>query len=334
MKIEKLKKNNYKLFSNYLLKNYNKNHIFLKSKKLFDWQYLCKKNYNFYIIKKKKKIVAIQGFIPLNYYDNSLLNDGYFLSLWSSSAASYGSKLFFEFQKKIKKKILIGLGSSKQSFTFQKMLNFNCGYFDHYFLTSEKKKKNLISPKNFSNFKKTKNKINFELLKNEKQIRDINSKVFYNQIPKKSQTYLINRYFRHPVYTYYIYSLKIKKKEIGIFVFRICNFKSSNALRIVDFIGSNESFSKGKYLFKFALKNYNAEYIDLYSVGLPQKFLSKSGLENINKYKNIKIIIPNYFEPFFKKNIALPYAYKNLVNTRKVIRLFKGDSDLDRPNLL
>ena len=53
MKIEKLKKNEYKKFCNYISKFYNKNHIFIKSKKIFDWQYLNGKTYNFYVLKIK-----------------------------------------------------------------------------------------------------------------------------------------------------------------------------------------------------------------------------------------------------------------------------------------
>ena len=72
MKIEKLKKKDYKFFCKYLEKFYSKKHIFLKSKKLFDWQYLNRGNYNFYILKEKNRIKAIQGFIPNDRYDKKL----------------------------------------------------------------------------------------------------------------------------------------------------------------------------------------------------------------------------------------------------------------------
>ena len=64
MKIEKLKKNEYKKFCDYLSKNYKKNHILL-SLKIFDWQYLNGRTYNL-CFKEKNEIKAIQGFIPNN----------------------------------------------------------------------------------------------------------------------------------------------------------------------------------------------------------------------------------------------------------------------------
>lgn len=334
MQIEKLKKNNYKIFSDYIKKNFKKNHIFSKSKKVFDWQYLSEKYYNLYILKKDRKIKAIQGYIPTNFYDNKLKKDSVFLSLWSSSKAIAGSKLYFKFFKKEKYNLVAGLGSSNQSFAFQKMLNFNCGNLEHFFLTSNKLSKKLVYPKKFSNFKNSKSKINYEKLNSEKEILRVNKKIFNYQIPQKSPRYLINRYLKHPFYKYDIYSIKKNLKIIAIFVFRICNYKKNSAIRIIDFIGSNSSFPSGKYLFKYLLKKNLSEYIDIYSYGIPKKYLKSSDLENVENYKKKKLIIPNYYEPFIKKNIKLPYAYKLKKKTNKNIRFFKGDSDLDRLNIL
>ena len=109
MKIKKLKKNNLQIFFKYFKKNYQKKHIFLKSKKVFDWQYLDRGNYNFYILVIKNKIKAIQGYIPTSLYDKKLKNDSIFLSLWSSAGLTTGSKLFFYFSKKIKHNFMLRL---------------------------------------------------------------------------------------------------------------------------------------------------------------------------------------------------------------------------------
>ena len=44
-----------------------------------------------------------------------------------------------------------------------------------------------------------------------------------------------------------------------------------------------------------------------------------------------EIIVPNYFEPFEKKNVKLEIAYKSKSDNYVA---FKGDSDQDRPNVL
>ena len=77
------------------------------------------------------------------------------------------------------------------------------------------------------------------------------------------------------------------------------------------------------------LKEYKAEYIDLYSYGLPLEVLKESKFLNIKEIKGL--IIPNHFEPFERKNIDIKYAYKNLIGGQTV-RLFKADADQDRPN--
>ena len=97
MQIEKLKKKNLLKLFNHLKNNFKKKHILYKSMSLFDWQYKNRLDYNFYILKIKSAIMAAQGFIPTSRYDKHLKNDAIFLSIWSSSGVSIGSKLFFSF---------------------------------------------------------------------------------------------------------------------------------------------------------------------------------------------------------------------------------------------
>ena len=185
MQIEKLKKKNLLKLFNHLKNNFKKKHILYKSMSLFDWQYKNRMDYNFYILKIKSTIMAAQGFIPTSRYDKLLKNDAIFLSIWSSSGVSIGSKLFFSFIKKVNYKIMIGLGGSKQSFLFQNLLNFNCGYMKHFFLSSDNSRKELISPKNFSNYKFTKEKKNYKQLLKKEDILNISKNLFNYQIPKK-----------------------------------------------------------------------------------------------------------------------------------------------------
>ncbi|WP_440653531.1 hypothetical protein [Candidatus Pelagibacter sp. HIMB1542] len=334
MKIYKIKKRKRKVLLEFLKKNFKSKHILYKSKKLFDWQYLHKNYYNFFVLETEKIIKAAQGYIPTSRYDKNLENDTIFMSIWSSSEISKGSKLFFYLLKNLKVKLLVGLGGTNESFLFQKLLKFNCGYMKHYFLAAKKKSKKLISPKNFTNEKLFKITNNFTKMTNIKQINEIDKNVFTHQYPRKTDKYLINRYLKHPFYNYILYKITNKKKTVGIFVFRVCKFDNRFAIRIIDFLGEENNFSYGKSLFLFLLKKYDSEYIDIYSYGIREDILKKSGLENVEKYKKLKLIIPNYFEPFVKKNIKLGYAFKCSSDIKRKVRFFKGDSDLDRPNIL
>ena len=57
---------------------------------------------------------------------------------------------------------------------------------------------------------------------------------------------------------------------------------------------------------------------------------SKSGLHKKNF--NDQIVIPDFFEPFVKKNINLRWAIKT--SNSIMTPMFKGDCDQDRPNEL
>ena len=55
------------------------------------------------------------------------------------------------------------------------------------------------------------------------------------------------------------------------------------------------------------MKNTNSEYLDFYNIGYSNSDLTSIGFKK-NKYiKNT--IIPNYYEPFEKKNIKIKYGY-------------------------
>ena len=80
--------------------------------------------------------------------------------------------------------LLVGLGSSNESFLFQKMLKFNCGYRNTIFGRKSKIKKIDFS-KNFTNQKSVKIIKNFKKITNIKQINKIDKNIFTHQYPRK-----------------------------------------------------------------------------------------------------------------------------------------------------
>ena len=75
-------------------------------------------------------------------------------------------------------------------------------------------------------------------------------------------------------------------------------------------------------------KEYKSESVDFYYYGIKEKFAKNSFFLNKNDFKNL--IIPDWFNPFLKKNIDYHYAVK--FSNKHNIRLFKGDGDRDRVN--
>ena len=74
------------------------------------------------------------------------------------------------------------------------------------------------------------------------------------------------------------------------------------------------------------LKKNKYEYLDFYNLGIEKKLLQKAGFQK-NKFSN-KIVIPNYFEPFEKRNVNIQCV---TWPKKTEIPVFKGDGDQDRP---
>ena len=148
--------------------------------------------------------------------------------------------------------------------------------------------------------------------------------------PKKSLLYFRNKYFKNPFYNYYSMQFFEKKKLKFFFIYRIIKVKKHNSkiVRIVDFYGKiRKDYSVFFSIQKF-LKKYKFEYIDFVSIGLDKELKSVG----FTKKKNYQLI-PDLFEPYFKKSVQRNYCIlKNSYQTN--IILVKSDGDGGRPNLL
>ncbi len=143
--------------------------------------------------------------------------------------------------------------------------------------------------------------------------------------PFKSKIYLKKRYFVHPTYDYKVYGVVCEDSGVvAVIVFRIQEYNGARAIRFVDCIGD---FNCILFITKEVdrlLDEYDAEYIDMYEVGVPDEIMLKAGWRRVKDSGNI---IPNYFSPFQQCNVDINYC-----SSHKGVVLFKGDGDQDRPN--
>ena len=334
MIIKRFHQKEYKTLSKFIHQYYRKNHILSKSKKLFDQMFYDNhlKKYNFLIAKEKNSILATKGILPLQMFDRKLKFET-FMTMWCSTRPTAGIRIF---EKLLDKKFnfICGIGSSPESVTYQKYKKFKIGKLNHFYLLSKKIKSFKIARVN-KNYKNIRGKYYGEnyikltpnLLKNEKL-----DSLFKYQIPKKSSNYLINKYLKSKYYKYYAYGSIKKDKIINIVILRNCYYQNRTAIRIIDYIGSDKNFKFLDRLFLFLFEKNNVEYVDFYSFGIPDREILNCGFQ-IKKIKD-ENIIPNHFEPFEKKNKTIIFGYLKRNISKKKIRLFKGDSDMDRPNVL
>ena len=324
-------------FYQIIKKNWVKKINFSKMKKVFNWQYRNKKKYNFCIAMSKKKIIGVQGFVPMNHYDKQLPKQNLFQAFLRVIEGKYiGTSIkLHKFIEKISNANFIGvIGIDKVTHKFHQWLGFTINKMDHHVVFSEKKKIFKIAIVRKKIYQKDINNLNscdfIEL--NKKNINKLIKKNFFKPyIPRKSSRFLINRYLNNPFYKYLVFSIVQKSKPRCIIVIRPIFIKNSIVLRFVDYIGSSSYFPLTFEISKKLIKKYNAEYLDIYSYGISKKILKKAGY--INRYNVKNLIVPNYFEPFVRENVDIFCAFKTSLNKKK-IKLFKGDGDGDRPSII
>ena len=285
--------------------------------------------------KKKNRIIGCHGFISNSQYSEKLiLNDTIWMVNWVADKGipNPGMKLVFFPIKKLNYTRIGTIGCNKIAKNIYKKIGFKVGEMKHYYLINSKIRLfKLIKNKKVNNKMINRNitKKKIRILKRKLNLNIFgDDKEYLQKKYGKDENFYINRYTKHPYYKYNIYQITELRKIVGFFVIRICKYKGSKALRIVDFFGYDEALIGINFPLQKLLSKTKAEYIDFYEYGMKNSIMLKSGL-NKNNFSN-DIIIPNYFEPFVKKNINLSWAIKSKLN--RFVPMFKGDCDQDRPS--
>lgn len=323
------------LLKEFIENNWKKGHVFTKPNKLLHWQHFDEVNqrYNFVVALNNAtgKFDAVLGFIPSSKFDNSLIeNKDIWLAIWKIKDGIKdisGMQLLFFLNTKLKPNTICSIGITNQVENIYKALKYNQGILNHYYVKSKFRKTNIAT---LSEHDMSEEESNFtikevDIVKNENDITKILSETNYGIV--KTFEFFINRYVNHPYYKYSFFGIYENTKLISFFILRKINISHSYVLRIVDFQGP---FVNKNILIEIQkiLKISKADYLDFLCHVEDDSNILKMGF---NKKDNIHEIIPEYFEPFVKANKQIKYAYKSKY---KEFRIFKGDSDQDRPNIL
>jgi hypothetical protein len=151
-------------------------------------------------------------------------------------------------------------------------------------------------------------------------------------IPSKSWVYITERYLRHPWYRYEVCLVEVDREAEAVVVWRRVEVGNTSVLRIVDVIGPTGWFRNARPAFERVVADAAAEYIDLVHLGVDLDDLRKGGFVEASEHPGS--VLPNYFSPFEQRNVEIELAYKVLAPDEAdvPVRLFRADSDQDRPN--
>lgn len=310
-------------------KFWKKDHIFVRNRKLFDWQHKSNDSYNFVLAIDGVEIIGILGFIPTSQFSHELqANNEMWLAIWKVredvKKPGVGILMLNFLRKKFNNPVICSLGLSQQVIPLYKALKYEVGILEHRaFFNQDKVTFGSISPPKEFLVKLTNNKIEFDGQVQESDL--IKCGALFKSKPQKNPEYIVKRYIEHPVYEYKLLFFKNLDAVISILVYRIVNIDNLVIARIVDVIGSNileEKFNRPIAQF---LQKENIDYIDLVSNLVCG---NKSGfIQNDDSF-----ILPNYFEPLEIRNVEVDFAYKSNSNSGS-LSIFRGDSDQDRPNI-
>lgn len=331
--------------------HWKNDHIFVKSKTIFDWQHLDRENdrINFVIGVRDadNEILGILGFITQAQFDSDLdKREVCWMALWkvrdTAAGQKIGRRLWLYLEDQIQPKIIATIGASAMTIPMYERYGYYCGVMDHFFIADPyETQTNLIEFKDSAVQKIYAKKLLNCPSDERKNIEPISCKEFLKEVPNcnqsqkhihasKSAKYFDNRYFHHPAYQYQPFAIKHQNQVLALIILRTCEHNNAKAVRIVDFVGSDCALEGlGKAWIKL-VRDVGAEYVDFVCAGFNEEYLVLSGFSKTPLDQSV--IVPNYFEPFVKEQVKIRFmtSRKNFNGFRMV----KGDSDQDRPNFI
>ena len=152
---------------------------------------------------------------------------------------------------------------------------------------------------------------------------------FASQQPYKDDSYLLYRYFAHPIYHYDVYGVFPTGEDTAraLVVGREIDVDGTCVLRIVDYIGDRSRIPHIGSALRRLLEEKNYEFLDFMCYGLPEEDLEAAGFSR--RQEQDENIIPNYYEPFVRKNVDIVFFAKKIDG----LLICKADGDQDRPNV-
>lgn len=310
----------------FIKENWNENHVFVNNTDLF---YYCHKendNITYVIAEEDSEIYGVCGYIKSNHTQNPDI----WAALWKvkkSPTPFLGMQIISFLKKETRCRNFSCCGIVPSTFKLYEFLGCKTETLEQWYWTSGRNEYFVADIKQ-EPIKKIEKapEIKFEVFADwEKLTKVFDPENFAIHVPYKDNQYLKKRYFSHIKYHYIAVLLSEKNKKC-VLVARKINCCRQTILKIVDILGNEELLEKSSFYLNKWFKDESFEYVYLYQYGINAEVLKKAGFTFHDE--NDENVIPNYFEPFEKKNVKIHFASDTLEN----FRMFCGDGDQDRPN--
>ena len=321
--------------------HWKKNHILTNHRELLDWQYKnAQGGYNFVLaMDEYNELQGVLGYIPTSQFSASLpKNDDVWLAIWKvrndCKILGLGLGMLNYARKTLDAKYICALGISEIAKPIYQSLNFIVGTLDHFVAFNVSKESfSFVCPLDKPQALPAKSEFILHEMSCD-ELEDLTAKereLLFIGYPTKNVTYLVNRFLLHPIYSYKILAFYEADSELhSLIVVRVVEVEQAKVARIVDAFGHSflsSDYNRSIYTW---LEEENCEYMDCMAYGLNTDHIESSCFCDVKNTE--ELVIPNYFEPLVRANIPLDFAFKS--EAQGNFRIFKGDSDQDRPNLI
>ena len=333
MEVRKVRREEYLLLVSFLKNYWKKDHALVKSKQLLDFQHLDGDNYNFYAAIEDNEIYALEGFIKASLYDKSLTDeDDMWGAIWKSrpdaQKGEAGLWVKEALSEKEKKQSWGGIGLSEMAYKINKMMRFTMGYLHHYYIANREIDNFKVGANLFVDRSSHERNDEWTIKQNIRLDSVIEPTETYR--PRKTLTYLVNRYQYHPIYKSIFWGIYHNEELVSIWTLRRQIVDGTSILRVIDVLGRIDNLPDLTENFQDILSEESCEYIDFSNYGIRPEVFKSIGFTELG-FEDESVIVPTYFEPFERRNVKITLSYKAKYEEYVA---FKGDADQDRPNVL
>lgn len=294
-------------------------------------------NFGLAVHRSSGEIHGIQAFLSPSHFDPAIPVCDLWPGLWSAApgaAAGLGSEITRFLVRELRARSAGSLGLSRNTQTVLTRMGYTMGTMDrHFMLNPDLREFRLVGgaegrPRQPAEAGAPAGEVN-EIGPDEVADFAAASIDFDACVPLKSPAYLRNRYARHPCYRYRFFALRAPDAGAGLIVTREVGAEGARAVRVVSFLGDDRSWAgAGPGLLRI-VRESEAEFLDVYSLGIGTAHLVRAGLAP--HHASDPLVLPHYFEPLDRHSKDLAYGF--VTPPGSSYHFFKGDSDQDRPNL-
>lgn len=322
-------------------------HIFTERPDLFAWQYLQSDGrLNMMLAEDdgpERRVLGVLGFIPMGRFAPELGDRDLMLAIWKvrddGAPPGLGLRMLKMLQRELSPRLIAAIGTSEMVRPIYEVLGYQVGALRQSAIFHPGRAGQLRVASGAPNAAfEAADPVSTDTLEllavgesAPRELRDAVDRFAAAATPAKSWEYIRERYLQHPWYRYDVRVVQRHGEPVAVVVWRAVDAPGGRVLRIVDIVGDVEWLEHARFALQREVIEHDAEYIDLMQCGIDDSILQAAGFVGVDTDPGL--MLPNYFSPFEARNIVIELAYKVLDGSDSPVRLYRADSDQDRPNL-